>query len=569
MAKKEKISGKLQYILLAVIASLLIFQSVIQFKLAQEDSQTIDEGAHIGAGYTYLTRGDFRFNPEHPPLLKFISALGVIAHTINVPFATTDWQRAGYFYFDANIQSGKWGHDLIYRSGNNADDILTWARTGPVLLTLLLGILIAVVSVRMWGWMAGAMATAFYVFDPLIAGHGHLVTTDVIASFGFLIALLSCWYFLKKPSWKSTLLFGVTLGIALLSKFTVLAVLPFIVAAFFIHLIKIKPSLKAGLLQFGQFCAVFIIAIGVIWVGYGFQDNTLPLTTGYDDYGIEYSKPYNGSLQYMYNNADVFSWIPLPYHYIKGALLVLGHAGFGHYAFLLGEMSITGWWYYFLVLIFTKTPLIVIGLLLTSIWILIRAKKTKKYTPSLPHMLAAGAGWFLIVGMFSKANIGLRHIMPLYPAMFLVGGYAFSLLSMRFKKIWLGLMGVVAIQFMFAYPFYLSYFNELAGGPYAGYKISTDSNLDWAQDIKRIKTYLDTHDLEELPYVVYYWDGEDALDYYGIQRRPTDQLITQPTGTVIIGASLLQTPERKWIMNRKLVDQITPGVLVYDLDRPR
>ena len=38
-------------------------------------SQTADEAVHLGAGYSYLATGDFRLNPEHPPLIKILCAL--------------------------------------------------------------------------------------------------------------------------------------------------------------------------------------------------------------------------------------------------------------------------------------------------------------------------------------------------------------------------------------------------------------------------------------------------------------------------------------------------------------
>ena len=38
------------------------------------DSATFDETAHLGAGVSYLETGDFRLNPEHPPLVKLIAA---------------------------------------------------------------------------------------------------------------------------------------------------------------------------------------------------------------------------------------------------------------------------------------------------------------------------------------------------------------------------------------------------------------------------------------------------------------------------------------------------------------
>ena len=126
-------------------------------------------------------------------------------------------------------------------------------------------------------------------------------------------------------------------------------------------------------------------------------------------------------------------------------------------------------------------------------------------------------------------------------------------------------MAVLGIEFTNNYPFYLSYFNQFVGGSYNGYKIATDSNLDWGGDLKYIKSYTDNH-IDANYYVMYNWDSEEALDYYQIKRRPTDQIQAHPTGKLIIGASIMQSPEWKWVNEYKMIDQITPGVLVYNLD---
>ena len=63
------------------------------------------------------------------------------------------------------------------------------------------------------------------------------------------------------------------------------------------------------------------------------------------------------------------------------------------------------------------------------------------------------------------------------------------------------------------FPHYLAYFNELIGGPGQGYKYLVDSNLDWGQDLKGLKRYMDAHGIARV-WLSYF--GSASPDYYGI-----------------------------------------------------
>jgi hypothetical protein len=114
-----------------------------------------------------------------------------------------------------------------------------------------------------------------------------------------------------------------------------------------------------------------------------------------------------------------------------------------------------------------------------------------------------------------------------------------------------------------SYPNYLAYFNEFAGGSKNGYKILGDSNLDWGQDIFRIKKYLDEHKISD-GYILYPWDGNEALQYYGINLKPFPWDNQDIKGRVIVSATYLQLGELKWLENFPC-EQITPGVFIFDL----
>jgi tetratricopeptide (TPR) repeat protein len=97
------------------------------------------------------------------------------------------------------------------------------------------------------------------------------------------------------------------------------------------------------------------------------------------------------------------------------------------------------------------------------------------------------------------------------------------------------------------YPYYLAYFNQLAGGPRNAYKHLVDSSLDWGQDLCRLKRWLKEHDLDgagKAPVYLAYF-GTARPSYYHI--RATELCRTEPRfpaplseGVYCISATALQ-----------------------------
>ncbi len=215
-----------------------------------------------------------------------------------------------------------------------------------------------------------------------------------------------------------------------------------------------------------------------------------------------------------------------------------------------------------------KTPLPTLITLAVFIGYLII--KRKSVAPAA-LFFALAAIFYIALAMTSRADLGIRHILPVYPALFV----AFGSLLVEFKKLdrrllyaLTGLVILLAVEFGFTYPYYLSYFNQLAGGTANGYKIASDSSLDWGQNLKRIKSYIDRHHIEQ-PYVDYYWDGLASYNYYHIDQRFLSDLISHPEnrkGYAIVGAADLHSPDYQWLNNYPIVDKITPTVFVYKMN---
>ena len=199
-----------------IIAGLLVLVFILALFSMKDDSLTMDEVAHLPAGYSYLTQKDMRLNPEHPPLLKDLAAFPLLfIQEIRFPYEIKDWQE------DINGQWG-FGYHFLYHMGNPAEKMIFWGRIPMILLLILLGFYIFKFAKEFFGKKVALLALFFFAFSPTFLAHGRLVTTDVGAAFGVVFATFYFLKALKSPNTKNILLAGLALGIAELLKFSLI-----------------------------------------------------------------------------------------------------------------------------------------------------------------------------------------------------------------------------------------------------------------------------------------------------------------------------------------------------------
>jgi hypothetical protein len=180
-------------------------------------------------------------------------------------------------------------------------------------------------------------------------------------------------------------------------------------------------------------------------------------------------------------------------------------------AFLLGEYSTSGWRSYFPIAFAIKTPLATIILLLAGVAALAR-QRVRVHDPVLVAGLATFAVLYAGYVINSRLNIGHRHLLPLYPLLYVIAGAASAWWTSRAGR-WLVRGGVVwlAGANAYIYPHYLAYFNELIGGPANGRHYLVDSNLDWGQDLLRLAAYTRQHPREPIKLAYF---GSGVPTYY-------------------------------------------------------
>lgn len=490
------------------------------------DSLTMDEKAHIPAGYSYLAKQDMRLNPEHPPLIKDLAAFPLLfIKGINFPSDIKDWNE------EVNGQWG-FGYNFFFNSGNPADKMIFWARIPMVMVLLLLGFYVFKWARELFGNIAGLIALFLFCFSPTFLAHGRLVTTDVGASFGIFIALYYFLKALKEPKTKNIVFSGIAFGIAQLLKFSAVVLGPFFIFLAFIWALsnkeKIKETAKVLILTF------FLGALTIFPV-YQFHVLNYPTEKQAADITFimaSHPIPWLGSLMARLSKVPV---IRAYVQYFLGLFMVMQRAAGGNTTYFLGEVSATGWKIYFPLVYLIKETIVFHFLTLVALvssffslnksFFKVPFKKVfdwiKQNFPQFAMFCFIGLYW--LSSLTSNLNIGVRHLLPTFPfVMMLTASMISTIIEGPSKKIkYLVLFLLFCFQaysVLSVYPHFLSYFNELIGGPKEGYIYTVDSNLDWGQDLKRLEKWVDANNIDKI--YIDYFGGADAEYYFKEKFEP-------------------------------------------------
>ncbi len=493
---------------LSVVVLLAIFTLTAWLSL-RGDAPTIDEPTHVMAGFSYLDTGDFRLNPEHPPLAKMWAALPLALGGVeSISPTSTRWRlgrqrELGFEFVNGSFEDRQRRDPAIH---------LVPARTAMVLLGVALGLVVYAWAREMWG-RAGALTTlALFAFSPTVLAHTRLVTTDGAAALGFAGTLWSFWRFCRVPTWPRALVTGVALGIALLFKFSTILLAPMLGALLALWIVwpEQAPATPLRRLVIGgtALAGAAIVASVIVWGGYGFRYHASA--------GTQYSLPWHEVTRGAGRVVDAIDLVRaqrwLPESYLYGLAYVVGRGD--RRSFLNGEILDHGSWLYFPEAFALKsTP----ALLAIVAWLIVA---------SIRRWAWSFDGWFLTipivfymaVSVSSGLNIGHRHLLPIYPPLFVAAGCLGrqATTSRAIRLALVALLASHAVSSLSSYPRYLSYFNALAGGPRDGWRYLVDSNIDWGQDLGRLGAWMREH---RVPQVMLAYFGSGDPGSYGITFR--------------------------------------------------
>jgi 4-amino-4-deoxy-L-arabinose transferase-like glycosyltransferase len=514
---------------IAAVCLLLIVLSLQLFFSVRRESQTWDEANHIYTGYRSWTHADYGLNPEHPPLVKLLATMPLLWLPLKSPAL-----QERFFKEDAFLR----GKEFLYQ--NDADKILARTRTAAAILTLLTALVVFLGTREMFGTGAAFIALTLLTFDPNLLAHGALITTDVgLACFMFL-SLYLYYRLLKSPSALRLIAAGIAVGLVLAVKHTGLLVLPIL---FLLSFTEIRGR---ALKTFGSLALITLIGCLVLWSFYRFRYDARPNGLQLNSPLAEYVKGLEPYEAWPISTAARLHILPESYLY--GLADVKLTANY-YTSYLLGKVYAHGVWFYFPVAFLIKSTVGVLALFLLSFGVVV-TRRLNRWREIV--FLVVPVIFYLIVAMTVGMNIGVRHILVVYVFLYvLIGGATWALVQKNRK--WTYAVGVLllvhVVSSVLAFPNYIAYGNELWGGPSQTHKYLTDSNADWAQQLKSVKQYLDGRGVKEC-WFVYFAAGVAEPSYYGIPCKPLPTIntlwlnepIEVPTsidGPVLISASNL------------------------------
>lgn len=529
----------------AAIFLLLLFVAQGLFFI-RANSQTIDEAMHLAAGYSYLAKGDFRIEPQNPPLIKALQALPLfLAYRLPFNPDPQQWRDADGFSI---------GQDLLYKSTIPADQMLAWSRLPNLLFGVLLVALTGWWAYRLWGNRAALLAMALAALEPNLVAHSSLVTTDIGVTLFIFLTVYLFWEYVNRPTWTFLVGTGISTGMALVAKYSAVLLIPIIALIVAASLLKgSKPDVplpktwnsntpRHKLLQAAAVLSLILfVALLAIPPAYLFQ--------GF--------KPWLSGFQQF---------------------LTLSQEGLP--AFFFGEYSWHNWWGYFPLAFLIKTPVGTLVIVTISL-VFYRSGRPLGYRQAL--FLVLPVTLIFLAMTQAKTNIGLRHILPVYPFLLVLASRT-ATLHLRRPSLALLLIGIplacTAISSLRIAPHQLAYFNESIGGPEQGYRYLSDSNLDWGQDLKGLKAYIER---EKLPIIYLSYFGTAPPAYYGIRYQdvaskgtlgpppPEKVPADAPRKILAISAynfqdvSKADNPLFRWLWTRRPIAKIGYSIFVYDL----
>jgi 4-amino-4-deoxy-L-arabinose transferase-like glycosyltransferase len=461
----------------AVTLLVAAFSSCLVVGSYSKLSHTFDEPTHLAAGLEWLQFHRYAMQTENPPLSR-------------IPLALIPYLSGMRITNEAGaLQTGV---SLLYGSGDYLGNV-TKARLANLLFFWLTLLLTWTLSGGRAQPTVAALATCLVATLPSLVAHSGLATTDVPFVVAFLFALWRWKRVLGNPSVANAAWLGLSAGVALATKFSTIPFLPPAAAALLLThwwLGALPPAWRSPALLGRRAILAMVVAGIAIWASYGFRIGTISqLPTTFGGYGTMPTTGWVASIQR----------IRLPAHeFWHGLLFLQAHTKAGHLSYMLGQTSQRGFWMYYPLMLLVKTPLATLGLFLVGGALAVRSRS--------PVFMgyALGAVGLLVAAATSPINLGIRHVLAVYPLLCMAAAYGVVSATSHWMPDRTTLSAatvttVVALQvtaLAMSFPRQISYYNVVASGR-PDYFIS-DSDLDWGQDVFAMEAYFRDHPVSEL-----------------------------------------------------------------------
>ncbi|MCD9188590.1 MAG: glycosyltransferase family 39 protein [Pyrinomonadaceae bacterium] len=560
----------LYWLIFALCFGAFAFHLVYQ---AVKTSATVDEPAHILAGHRHLQCGDFGINPEHPPMLKMVSAL---------PLAFQNWKEPPFecgSRLTTKVELFLYGPKFVVQNGIDKTVIPT--RLAASVFGILLAVFLFIAVWKMFGQLEALTALAIFAFEPNLIANTPMVTTDLVISATSFAAVVAIYYFCQKPSAPRFGLAGLAFGLMLASKHTAVVFIPILfglmIADSLIYRGEEESFTKMFLRQTFNFTGIFLIGLLILWAFYGFRYRAIPNadapTVTVAEYIAANGRPEMlGSIPAKLAGLGAKTHI-FPESYMLGVADVV--ASGSRNMFLFDRGYPTGKWFYFPISFSIKSSVALLILLPLGFRSAFanRERRREMIFILVPPLL------YFAVALTSQLNIGVRHILPVYP-FFIVAAAVGAVFSARKVYVFRYLLIVLLCYHAFSTskiaPDYLAFANDFWGGTSQNYKNFRDPSLDNGQNLKFMKEYVERNKIADC------WTaGSNNIAIIraaqpcrvmpgsfplSVSDEPQEVIPPVIEGTVLLAA--ISMPPRGGaeyapIMQTEPIDRIANGVFVY------
>jgi hypothetical protein len=467
-----------------------------------------------------LDKGEFTYEPLHPPLARVAVALG--------PYL------AGYRSHDGG---DLWieGRRMVYGQTDHPDrELMTLARLGVLPFFVACLAMVWLWTARNVGQVEAALSVILLGNLPLFLAHAGLATTDAPFATTYVAAFFAFLFWLERPSPPRGLLFGAAVALALCTKLSALLFLPVGFAAVLVHYwcCAGRPWQPAPLLRrWPRLLPPLVAFMAAIWVIFGCKADPL--------YGIV--SLYDGVAE------------------------LAAFAGSGEPSFFLGHIDLHGSWAFFPVLILVKSPIPFLVAVAFGAAVLIGAHRRdwRRMAPLL------GAAAILASVLPASINIGLRHILPAFPLLAIVAAIGLARLLAAARPERMALAGLLVAwqiaEAAAAAPDYLPYFNELAFGQ--PQRIAVGSDLDWGQDVRRLAASLQQRQVQRVHLAIH---TSADLRKHGMPPFETMYPGEPTTGWIAISEQMrvFYCGGYRWLDAYRPLARIGASILLYNVPGP-
>ena len=406
------------------VCILLVIQAVWLKRIADAMSPTVDEPARVAAGVALMRYGDFSFYRTSGPLVHLLAALPLAGMDLDTEVLRIPYRGMPRFEFTA-------GKRFIQSNPEVIRELFSRARYAMIPITLLGGVLVFLLSRRLFGMASGFLSLGLWVCSPSILGHGSQVSADVAAGVATLAAVYASVRWLSSDNVLWAVPTGVAIAIGCFAKSTCVLLLPSL---------ALLTLFAAVCNRFNETNATadgaswrssfqFVALLSLVWVAginslYLFNGSFKPLGD-YEFFSVALTgEPERGIIGNRFADGPLAGLpVPLPEPFVSGIDLQKSDFERPTRNYLAGQWKVGGWWYYYLYAAAVKMPhvtqLLGIGGLLSLLVLIMRRKLA---VLDVAAVLLPAVCILLVASLNTALNRHYRYVIPSLAIWFVVAG---------------------------------------------------------------------------------------------------------------------------------------------------